>query len=205
LLAICSAALLYTWRVRAVLLVCVSALGACTRPSAPRPAADSVAAPAPSVATAAAEPIVVATSSAPATPSQQPPRARPAVSGTAAPASSSPAAAEDCARLEASAEYSELSAEERARSLATCQAKQEFRAFVAARQSCSAERRCEIVPGSCPFGCFVPVAQAAAAEVAAKLDALGARLDKAGNRCVYRCMSPPAAACVDGRCSASKP
>ena len=84
------------------------------------------------------------------------------------------------------------------------QAKEEFRAFVASRQSCSASTDCSIISGSCPFDCYVPAAKASAAAVSAKLAALGERLDKAGNRCVYRCMSPPVPACVSGRCAAGE-
>jgi hypothetical protein len=82
--------------------------------------------------------------------------------------------------------------------------KQEFRAFVASRQSCSAPTDCSIVSGSCPFDCYIPVAKASLAAVNAKLETLGARLDKAGDRCVYRCVSPPEPTCVNGRCAAGQ-
>ena len=110
-----------------------------------------------------------------------------------APATSSPAAAppsDDCAALENGSHQRH-----------SCEAKQEFRAFVAEHQSCSTANDCSIVSGACPFGCFVPAAKASASQVSAKLSELGERLDKAGARCVYRCMAPPAPACVDGRCS----
>jgi hypothetical protein len=104
----------------------------------------------------------------------------------------------DCSKVEASAEH-------RARVLSTCNVREEFRSFVAARQSCTAADQCAVVPGACPFGCFVPEAKASASEVAAKLDELGARLDQLGNRCIYRCMSPPPAVCVEGRCATGVP
>jgi hypothetical protein len=88
---------------------------------------------------------------------------------------------------------------------ASAAAKEEFVAFVASRQACASANDCAIVPGSCPFGCFVPVANAAAAAVTAKLAALGERLDKTGNRCVYRCMAPPVPRCVEHRCRAGSP
>jgi hypothetical protein len=88
---------------------------------------------------------------------------------------------------------------------ASAAAKEEFVAFVASRQACASASECTIVPGSCPFGCFIPAASASAAEVTAKLTALGERLEKIGNRCVYRCMAPPTARCVEHRCSASSP
>jgi hypothetical protein len=112
------------------------------------------------------------------------------------------AKAHDCSRYETAPEYRDLSADDRARSRATCEAKEEFRSFVAARQSCSSAAECTIVSGSCPFDCYVPVRANVRAEVTAKLETLGARLDKAGNRCVYRCVGPPVAACDAGRCVA---
>lgn len=179
---------------------CISAL-ACTRASVPPPAADGVAAPA--LSAAAAPPPTPAISME--TPPSQPPVAATLTPSTGGPAPSSQPAAEDCSKFETSPESHDLSAEARARSLATCQAKEEFRLFVGTRQGCSSAAECTVVPGSCPFGCFVPAAKASASEVAAKLEALGARLAKAGNRCVYRCMSPPAATCTDGRCSTAAP
>lgn len=183
-----------------------SALVGCTRSSAPAPTptSTSVAQTPPSVSLAGPTPGTMPTSSSAPLPSGEPPLGSAPAESVAAPASS-PRAADDCARLEASAAYRDLPAEARARSLATCRAKEEFRAFVAARQSCSSATQCTIVVGSCPFGCFVPVAKTSSADVVAKLETLGADLDKAGNRCVYRCMSPPAGACVAGRCSAGTP
>jgi hypothetical protein len=83
----------------------------------------------------------------------------------------------------------------------SCEAKQEFAAFVATRQSCSTSRDCSIVTGACPFDCYVPAATADVPAVTQKLGELGDRLRRAGQRCVYRCMNQPAAACVDGRCA----
>jgi hypothetical protein len=51
----------------------------------------------------------------------------------------------------------------------------------------------------------VPAASASASEVTAKLTALGERLTKAGNRCVYQCLAPPVPRCVEHRCSAGSP
>ena len=129
-----------------------------------------------------------------------PPASAPAASASAAP--SNPwTTAEDCSRFDTAPEYRDLSAEDRARSRATCDAKEEFRAFVATRQTCSNASDCTNVSGSCPFGCYVPVVKAAAPAVTAKLETLATRLDKAGHRCVYRCTAPPSEACVDGRCT----
>jgi len=76
---------------------------------------------------------------------------------------------------------------------------------VAEHQSCGAASDCAIVSGACPFGCYIPAAKSSAEQVKAKLSELGERLEKAGARCVYRCMSPPAPACVAGRCSTAQP
>jgi len=151
-------------------------LAACSRASSPPPASDATAAP--SSAAPTTEPLPPATSAA-AEPA-------PAASATASPW----ATPGDC------------SDKSESRERATCEAKEEFRAFVAGHQSCQSAADCTIVTGSCPFGCFVPVAKASQAETIAKLGSLGDKLDKAGNRCVYRCMAPPAEACVAGRCSA---
>ena len=110
-----------------------------------------------------------------------------------------------CDELETSPQFRELSPDARARSRASCAAKKELVAFLASREDCASATDCTIVPGSCPFGCFVPAANAAAGEVTAKLAALGERLDKLGNRCVYRCMAPPAPRCVEHRCTAGSP
>lgn len=169
-------------------------LGACARTSSPPPASDTLHPPQ-EVPTAA--PLAPSASANPA-PMQQP--ALPSSSASAVPAAPSA-----CGELEASPQHRELSPEARARSRASCEAKEDLAAFLASRNACSSDAECTIVPGSCPFGCFIPAASAAAADVRAKLTALGERLDKAGNRCVYRCMSPPAARCVEHRCSAGSP
>lgn len=136
--------------------------------------------------------------SAPPPPPSEP--AQPLPSAESAKATPGPAASadgtwmtpKDCAGVDA--------ADARAR--ATCDAKEEFRSFVAARQACTSPAECTIVTGSCPFGCFVPVAKSSEVAVVSKLGELGDRLDKAGHRCVYRCMSPPEATCLEGRCAA---
>jgi hypothetical protein len=83
----------------------------------------------------------------------------------------------------------------------SCEAKQELAAFVATRQACTTARDCSIVTGACPFDCYVPAATASVSEVNQKLTELGDRLRRAGQRCVYRCMNEPPAACVQGRCT----
>jgi hypothetical protein len=107
---------------------------------------------------------------------------------------------QDCRVYDTSPDYRALSAEDRAHGRLTCETKEEFRAFVATRQACKSASDCAIVSGSCPFDCYVPIAKAGEREVRAKLDALSARLDKAGNRCMYGCISSPEVECVDGRC-----
>jgi hypothetical protein len=109
---------------------------------------------------------------------------------------------QDCSVYDTSPDYRGLSAQDRAHGRLTCETKEEFRAFVATRQACKAASDCGIVSGSCPFDCYVPIAKASEREVRAKLDALAARLDKAGNRCMYGCVGPPEVECVDGRCNA---
>jgi hypothetical protein len=157
-----------------------AAVAGCARSSAPPPAADPVTSPSPptSSTTAMPEPTAASPSSTAST--------APAPSSTP---SSQPTTASECA-----------SADKSPRERATCEAKEEFGAFVATHQSCTTAADCTIVTGSCPFGCFVPVTKASREATVAKLSALGDKLDKEGNRCVYRCMSPPVEACVEGRC-----
>jgi hypothetical protein len=191
---------------------------ACSRASSPAPASESARGPSPSVGAADTPPPITTTAVSAESPGSPPSAlaasATPAPSPSAATVPSASAAstpgasrapnpwtrADDCSRYESAPEYRGLSPEDRARSRATCETKEEFRAFVATRQACSSASECTIVSGSCPFGCFVPVAKRSSTEVTAKLQALGARLDKAGDRCVYRCMGPPSDACEDGRC-----
>ncbi|MDF3065273.1 MAG: hypothetical protein K0R38_874 [Polyangiaceae bacterium] len=184
----------------ALALTIAAALGACSRVSSPPPAADTAVAPSPPVArTTGAAPTEPSNSAAePSNSAAEPSNsaAEPSNSAVAA-----PVASEGASPWTAASDCSDKSADARTR--ATCEAKEEFRAFVASHQSCASAADCTIVTGSCPFGCFVPVTKASRAETLAKLGALGDRLDKAGHRCVYRCMSPPGEACVAGRCSAS--
>ena len=170
-------------------------LGACARISSPPPASDSLH-PVQDAPTAAA-----LLPSVSANPAPIPPQAALPPSS----ASAAPAAPSGCDELESSPQQRELPPDARARSRASCEAKEDLAAFLASRKGCSSDADCTIVPGSCPFGCFIPVASAAAVEVRGKLTALGERLDKAGNRCVYRCMAPPAARCVEHRCRAGAP
>ncbi|HEY3493648.1 MAG TPA: hypothetical protein VGK73_03135 [Polyangiaceae bacterium] len=201
--------------IRALTAGAAVVLCACSRASSP-PLSESAVKPSQSAPSVAAQPEPVATSSAsaeaPAPTASTVAPAAPASAVTPASASApAPAAsaappnpwttADDCARFENAPEYKGLSAEDRARSRSTCEAKEEFRAFVSARQKCSSANECTNLSGACPFGCFVPVAKSSASAVKTKLETLGARLDKAGNRCVYRCMGAPAEACVDGRCA----
>jgi hypothetical protein len=195
-----------------LLLVAASApaLVDCSRVSTPEPAAVSDAAPAPPASEAASVPSAPETTPPPpasdaasAAPPSDPPTAKPSSAPTAsATPPSSGTKPSDCARRD---DTPGLSDEDRARSRATCEAKEEMRAFVAARQSCASASECTNLGGSCPFGCFLPVSKRAAPEVSAKLEELGARLDKAGHRCVYRCMGAPAPACVAGRCTTGAP
>ncbi len=176
-------------------LLAVSCLVGCTRTSAPPPAAD---------AASASAPVVTSVASGPSTPAPATATERLAAS-PAPPASSAAAPPNPWTTPEACAPRGAPPASEAsARSQTTCEAREELRAFVAVRQSCTASSGCTIVAGSCPFGCFVPAEKDQAPQVAAKLEELGARLDAAGPRCVYRCMAPPQAVCVDGRCD-SKP
>ncbi len=189
-------------------VVLVTLAAGCARATAPAPASETSAPPPTAAATLPATSATPTVSAPP--PAESAPAAAPAPSA-AGRASEAPSAAptepnpwttpHDCAERAASAEQRDLSPEQRKRQQTTCAAKEELRAFVAARQSCTTASECSIVSGSCPFGCFVPVAKASVGALDAKLKELGERLDRAGNRCVYRCMSPPVAACVDGRCA----
>jgi hypothetical protein len=180
----------------------------CARVNPPAPVADgsaplaqSSALPAPASAAAAPTAAQAAPSAAQAAPSATS-AATAEAPASARPAATSPrATSEDCSRFETAPEFSSLPAEDRARSRMTCETKEEFRAFVATRQTCAAASDCTNVSGACPFGCYIPVAKASAADVQSKLEKLGKRLDEAGHRCVYRCMGPPSEACVEGRCA----
>ncbi len=165
----------------AAFLVAVGMFG-CTPASSP-PQASEPTQPTPSSTPADVAPTPSASTEAPVT-------APPAASASA----TNPTPPSDCSSHQAGS-----------RERATCDAKEEFNGFVATHQSCSSASQCTIVTGSCPFGCFVPVAKSAEAETLKKLTSLGDQLDKAGHRCVYRCMAPPAPSCVEGRCSAGTP
>jgi len=80
--------------------------------------------------------------------------------------------------------------------------KAELHAFLATRQDCSTANDCTNVPGSCPFGCTIPVAKSAEGAVKTKLAELVQRQEQQGSRCMYRCAAPVPPACVSGRCSA---
>lgn len=85
------------------------------------------------------------------------------------------------------------------------QATAELESLVASRKTCSSDADCVNVSGACPFGCYIPVVKSAEAEVTAKLQELTERLDKAGHRCVYKCMAPSPAVCRAGRCATEAP
>ena len=176
----------------------------CSRGSSPPPAADVTTKPVPAVAPAvggsqSATPVA----SDPALPPAPAPSATSVSHPSGAPSSAGtpPSLDGDCSRLDQSPEYRSLPPEARTRSRVSCEAKQEFAAFVATRQTCTTARDCSIVTGACPFDCYVPTATAAVSEVNQKLTELGDRLRRAGQRCVYRCMNEPPPACVAGRCT----
>src|SRR5688572_19765704 len=110
----------------------LAALG-CSRASAPVPAAGTSAASATALATPEPPPAIPAPSETPPAPAAAPPPSASAASGMPAtpPAKPGPAATDDGAAT-------------------TAAAKEEFRAFVASRQACSAAGDCSIVHGSCP-------------------------------------------------------
>lgn len=211
-------------RTRLFALVFVIAAFGCSRASPPAPTTVTSAASSPTSAPHAPGKRAAQGSTAPE--AADPPQALPP---TAPPASASPAATaragsaptpppsaapasqaraslwtkpQNCSVYDTSPDYRGLSAQDRAHGRLTCETKEEFRAFVASHQACKADSDCAIMSGSCPFGCYVPTAKGGEREVRAKLDSLGARLDKAGNRCTYNCLGSPEVACVDGRCDA---
>jgi hypothetical protein len=161
--------------------VVFAALGACSRASTPPPSAEPVAEPGPS------EPAPpVSAEPAPAEPAPAEPSPAPAPAASASGAAATPG---ECASAK----------DERQR--LTCETKAELASFVAAHQSCKSAAECTVVTGTCPFGCYVAVTKAAEAETVKTLSALGDRLEKAGHKCVYRCMNPPSATCDAGRCA----
>lgn len=165
---------------RLVASVVVAGLAGCSRASAPPPAPEPIAEPGP-IEPAPAPSVASASASAEPAPTPAPSASASASTDTAKPS--------ECASAK----------DERER--LTCETKSEFGSFVASHQSCKAVAECTVVTGSCPFGCYVAVTKTAEAETVKTLAALGDRLEKAGHKCVYRCMNPPTATCDAGRCA----
>lgn len=111
----------------------------------------------------------------------------------------------DCTVYDKAPEYRDWTEPERANSRLNCTLVEELRAFVEARQSCASDADCQSVPGSCPFGCFIPAAAASAPAVEAKLAELQQRQEAGGARCMYRCMAPSPPVCTNGRCTETNP
>jgi hypothetical protein len=81
---------------------------------------------------------------------------------------------------------------------------QEFNAFVAERQACSATTECKLVGFGCPLGCGVYINARFEPEVAAKAKELIADYERGGTSCDYDCVQSPPPACTNGRCVAGK-
>ena len=77
---------------------------------------------------------------------------------------------------------------------------EEFRAFVASRQSCTQDEDCVVVKVACPFGCEgVPVNSTYAIAIEAKYTELARRYD---DYCRYKCQPVGRAACRENWCVA---
>jgi hypothetical protein len=79
-----------------------------------------------------------------------------------------------------------------------CYIVEEWRAFVTARQACSSDKDCGLVPSDCPFGCMnVPVAAVHATAVKKKQEDLEKKLD---GRCKSKCQPVTRTVCEEGWC-----
>jgi hypothetical protein len=139
-------------------------------------------------------------SRASAPPAASDPVAEPVASAPVASAEPAPAEPAPAPSASTEAKPGGCAGAEDDRTRMTCEAKEELSSFVASHQSCASATECTVVTGSCPFGCYIAVAKSAEAETVKKLGALGDKLEKAGNKCMYRCMNPPKATCEAGRC-----
>jgi hypothetical protein len=107
----------------------------------------------------------------------------------------------DCAWYR-SADPKHWSKEEKERSERECRLREEFRAFVTARQSCSHDDDCALVRVVCPFGCeAVPVNKAQVTAVAAKHEELAKKLE---TPCKWKCQPVSRTACDKGWCVAAR-
>ncbi len=79
--------------------------------------------------------------------------------------------------------------------------KQEFAAYVAARNQCSVNEDCALVVAGCPLGCYGAVNRVFQAEVEAKAHELVSEYEESRGSCVVDCIVS-APACTHGRCQA---
>lgn len=79
--------------------------------------------------------------------------------------------------------------------------KEEFEAFVAARNQCTADDDCVLAAANCPLGCYAAVNRQHQAEVEKKARELVEEYQSGGRSCAYGCVGA-VPACQDGRCAA---
>jgi hypothetical protein len=86
-----------------------------------------------------------------------------------------------------------------------CNLDEELRAFVAARQGCTADADCALLFSPCVFRCAIPVAAGRAEEIGAKLAELKERYRAQGFSCAHKCDEATAVACDRGSCVDATP
>ncbi len=77
--------------------------------------------------------------------------------------------------------------------------RQEFAAYVAARNQCSVTDDCVLARADCPLGCYAAVNRVYQAEVEAKARELVAEWGKDGRGCAGSC-EEAVPVCTNGRC-----
>lgn len=83
----------------------------------------------------------------------------------------------------------------------TAELERQFDAFVAERNSCSANAECTLVSPGCPLGCGTGVRSEHAEAVQNKAAALIAEAERERGACAYRCAAMHVE-CVEARCTA---
>jgi hypothetical protein len=77
----------------------------------------------------------------------------------------------------------------------------EFDAYVAGANSCTATSDCVIAYPGCPLGCVVAVRADRKADVEAKAADLISQYRAGGSGCVYDCIGPVDPVCTNGKCA----
>jgi hypothetical protein len=77
----------------------------------------------------------------------------------------------------------------------------EFDAYVAGANSCTAASDCVLAYPGCPLGCVVAVRADRKADVEAKAADLISQYRAGGSGCVYDCIGPVDPVCTDAKCA----